>query len=299
MREIAADTIFDFSSRIDLRKTSVAIPETDSAFLRLSLRDDAPALDGPEMRLRYEGLEFWTEGTKDGPFRVERILGWSGERRPAEHYYDHVTIDTPTVIIDEHGDSVIELRGRLPVARVTFEVGNSYYHRRVELLTATDDRGAEYRVAARGTIYKIPGMTESHDKISFNQPSHYLRLKVLNEDNPPLRIRSVKIEWIRRNLYFVPEPGRTYTLHVGSDVVASPHYELGKLIPSDHAKLRHFASLSLEALQPNVGYDPSSKPTKREGLEQAAFVGLVVILACALTIWAVHLLKKMPTETNE
>ena len=300
MQKIATDTIFDFSSRLDLRKTAVAIPETDTAFLRIGLSDEAqPPPDSPEMRLQYEGLEFWTQGTGAGPFRVDHILGWSGERKAAEHYFDHFTIDRPTVSTDNDGNSVIHLDAKLPVAHVTFDVENSYYCRRIQLLTAAEDVDEAYRVAAGGVIYKIPGVAESENTITFDQPSRYLRLKVLNDDNPPVRVRGVTVAWVRRNLYFVPEPGRTYTLHVGSDVAASPRYELSQLIPSDFAKLRHYASMSVLGLRPNASYDPRLRPSTREAVEEVVFVGLVVILVCVLALWAFRLLKKMPVQANE
>ena len=57
------------------------------------------------MRLRYEGLEFWTDGTGAGPFRVDRILGWSGERKPEQRYFDAFTVDGPSATVDEHGNT--------------------------------------------------------------------------------------------------------------------------------------------------------------------------------------------------
>ena len=122
---------------------------------------------------------------------------------------------------------------------------------------------------------------------------------MLNEDNPPLRVPRVNIAWVRRNLYFVPEPGRSYSLYVGSDLVASPRYELQNLISSDRAQLRPYASLSLLGLQPNPDYDPQLKASTRDAIEKAVFIGLVLIVTCVLAFWAFRLLKKMPAPAGE
>ncbi len=300
MKEIAANTIFDFSSRLTLRKTTVHIPETNADFLRLRLTDESPPpAESPEMRLRYEGLEFWTDGHITGPFHVNRILGWSGQRKPSEIYLDYITIENPVVSIDAHGNSLIDLGCKLPLAQITFDIENPYYYRRVQLLTAIENVDEQFRVVAGGVIYKIPGIEESENTIHFDQPTRYLRLHVPNDDNPPLRVRSITIAWVRRNLYFVPEPGRSYTLHVGSEVVSSPRYELSHLIPSDFAKLKHYASMSVQTLRPNASYAPRAIPVTNDDVEKKLFTGLVIILVCALSIWAFRLLKKMPYEAGE
>jgi len=297
---LTTDTIFDFSSRLDLRKTTVTMPETDADFLKIIFEDEsAPQPENPAMGLRYDGLEFWTTGTKTGPFRINRILAWVGDEKPAEHCFDRITISEPKITTDEDGNSIIYIDGRVPVASLTFNVDNPYYYRRVQLLTADENRDELYYLGATGIIYKIPGMADSENTIQFDRSTCYVRVKVLNEDNPPLQVRSIDIAWIRRNLYFVPESGRDYVLHVGSDVVASPRYELGHLIPSDHARLKRFASMSLSALESNPSYDPRLKLTTREAVERAVFVGVVVILVCALAFWAFSLLKRMPPQTSE
>jgi hypothetical protein len=300
LQTVASDAIFDFSSRVDLRKTSVSLPETDADYLRVLLRDDAePRPDSPEMRLSYEGLEFSTTGTGVGPFRVNRILGWTGERRQAEHFYDRVTIQEPKSVLDKEGNTIVYPVVRLPVVSITFDVENPYYYRRIQLLTAVEDRDEDYRVARSGLIYRMPGMAESEDTLEFSYPTSYLRLKVLNGDNPPLRLRSVEIAWVRRNLYFVPEADRSYELYLGSDVVRQPRYELERLIPSDHTKLRQYAAMSLSGLRNNPKYDPQLRPATRETVERTVFAVLVVALVCALALWAFRLLKRMPVKASE
>jgi hypothetical protein len=167
----------------------------------------------------------------------------------------------------------------------------------VQLLASPD--GVEpYSVAGTGVVYKVPGMPESENTLRFERPSSHLRLKILNQDNPPLEIQGVEIAWVRRNLYFVPEPDRTYELYVGSDAATQPRYELTKLIPSDHLQLAGYAEMTLTTLQKNPAFDPSMRPATRDVVEKTVLAGVVVILVCALSMWAYRLLKNLPSNTS-
>lgn len=298
LQPVANDVIFDFSSRVDLRKTRVRFTETDAPIVRVTLSDiEKVERQDLEMKLRYQGLEFWTAGGAPGPFRVNGVRGWAGENKSAEHYYDRLKIRQPTTQLDDVGNTIVYLDARLPVAQITLDVANSYYYRSVQLLTSSD--GVErYGVAGSGVIYKVPGMPESENTVRFDRSSSHLRLKILNQDNPPLDIQGVEIAWVRRNLYFVPEADRTYELYVGNDAATRPRYELTKLIPSDHRQLADYVEMALTALQANPAFDPAMRPATREVVEKTVLVVVVVILVCALSTWAYRLLRNVPRETS-
>ncbi|MDF1536852.1 MAG: hypothetical protein P1S46_10210 [bacterium] len=158
-RKLADDTVFDFSSRIDLRKTRFGIPGTSSRYLNLVLTDERQV--GEEegsIRLEYDGLRFEVGGLNDEPFRIDRIRGWRGESRAGEPVLDRKIISRPGHIIDERGDSIYDLGPvNLPVSRVTLRVDRKYYHRRVELMGADSDSDEKYVRVGSGTIYNIPG----------------------------------------------------------------------------------------------------------------------------------------------
>lgn len=298
LHPVVNDVIFDFSSRVALRKTRVHFAETNAPFVRVALTN-IEKVEGlnPEMKLRYQGLEFWTAGAAPGSFRVNRVLGWAGEEKDTEHYYDRMVLEHPTSQLDEAGNTMVHLEVRLPVAQITLDIANSYYYRRVQLLSSPD--GVEpYVVVGSGVVYKVPGMPESENTVRFEQASSHIRLKILNQDNSPLDIQNVEIAWVRRNLYFVPEPDRTYKLYVGSDAPTQPHYELTKLIRSDNLQLSGYKTMALTALQKNPDFDPVMSPALREVMEKTILVVVVIILVCALSFWAYRLLKNVPRETS-
>ena len=186
--EVATDALFDFSSRIDVRKTTLTFPETDAPYLRLLLQEAVPPrADATAVHLRYEGLEFAVHGAPVQPFRIDRIDGRVGVPRAADDIYDRTTFPQPDTRPDTQRNTLILLgRVHLPVAQLTLTVDHPYYHRHVELWAADTDREDAYHQVASGVIYKLPGVTSADNTLRVRHvQSPYLRLKILNGDNPP------------------------------------------------------------------------------------------------------------------
>ncbi|MBN1255049.1 MAG: DUF3999 family protein, partial [Deltaproteobacteria bacterium] len=183
----------------------------------------------------------------------------------------------------------------LPIESVSLRIKNAYYYRNIELWTAETDDEQSYHRVAQNFVYKIPGVSEARDTLSFNQPQQaYVRLKVINHDNPPLQIEEVTIEWLRRNLYFIPEADRRYTLYCGGEDIQSPRYELGKLVPNRYDQLMGYAEWKIEALKKNEMYKPKADIRSKEKFETYVLIILVIILVCGLAIWTFRLMKKIP-----
>ena len=133
--EVTTDALFDFSSRIDVRKTTFTCATTDAPYLRLLLKDVVPPkTDATAMQLRYEGLAFAVHGAPAKPFRIDRISGRTGNPHGADQVYDSTAFAQPDTRTDTQGNTLVHLgRVHLPVAQLTLTVDNPYYHRRVEL----------------------------------------------------------------------------------------------------------------------------------------------------------------------
>ena len=76
---------------------------------------------------------------------------------------------------------------------------------------------------ASGAIYKLPGVATADNTLRVQHAqSSYLRLKILNGDNPSLRLQQVEAAWIRQNLYFIPAAGRRYTRYFAGTCLSTP-----------------------------------------------------------------------------
>lgn len=301
--ELASDILFDFSSRINLRKTSIEIPETDLPYLKVLIQNDSLSRsDGTDIKLQYDGLEFTVDRSRTKIFRIDRINGSKGISTPAEEVHDYAFFKDTDTSIDSDGNTVINLGlVNLPVTEVTLKVDNPYYHRLVELWSSDSVREDSFHKSGKGTIYKVPGMNKSKSTIRFQQPKRkYLQLKILNGDNPQLRIREIKIAWVRQNLYFIPEDGRSYALHYSAAKINTPRYELKSLIVPEYEKLKDYKVISIKSIQSNPYYRPQKQTVKtKEKLEKFLFTGVVLILVCGLGFWVYRLMKKIPTDSGE
>ena len=291
------DSLFDFSSNIDLRKTRIHVSSTSSRYLKLILTDDRPAANGEQtLRLKYDGLEFEVGGMKEGPFRVDRIRGWRGKSRAGSTVLDTMTVEKPVRTINDSGDSIYFLGAvNLPVTSVTLQVEKKYFHRRVVLLGSDGDQDDDYREITSGTVYNIPGMDEPSVTVTSPARSYqYLRLKVINRDNPPLEIRKVDLHWPRSNLYFIPEKGRSYSLYFKGEEISRPSYELGQIIQKDPVRLVTYQELVLGEIKNNDEFSDEEVKPEREMTERAIFKIIILILVFGLSWWLFSLMRKLP-----
>ncbi len=289
--EVTTDALFDFSSHIDVRKTTFAFAETDAPYLRLVLKDVVPPqTDATAMQLRYEGLAFAVHGAPAKPFRIDRISGRVGNPHGADQVYDATAFVQPDTRTDAQGNTLVRLgRVHLPVAQLTLTVDNPYYHRRVELWAANTDQDDAYHQVASGVVYKLPGVASADTTLRVQHTqAPYLRLKILNGDNPPLRLQQVEAAWVRQNLYFIPAVGRRYTLYFGGEQMRTPEYELRRLLPAPPTLLEQDAPVSLGDVQPHARYHP--RPAQGQ-IEHTLLTVVVLVLVCGLALWAYRLLK--------
>jgi len=292
--EVTTDALFDFSSHLDIRKTTLAFTETDAPYLRLLLKDVVPPpADATALQLRYGGLDFAVRGGSLKPFRIDRISGRGGNPPGTAQVYDTMTFDQPETRTDAQGNTLVRLgRVNLPVAQLTLTVDNPYYYRRVELWAADTDRDDAYHQVASGAVYKLPGVVTADTALRMTPPqAPYLRVKILNGDNPTLRLQQVEVAWVRRHLYFIPAAGRRYTLYFGGEQQRAPEYELRRLLPAQPTLLEHYATVSLGDIQPHARYDPRLASGSRRQVEQTLLTVVVLVLAGGLGWWAYRLLK--------
>lgn len=293
-REVATDVVFDFSSRIDVRKTTLTLPATDAPYFRLLLKDVSPPRpEAPGMQLRYEGLELVTRGQKAQPFRLEQIQGRVGLPQGTDELYDHVTIADPVLRTTTPGQTLV-LLGRLnvPMAQLTLVAENAYYHRRIEIWGAALDRDDAYQQVASGVVYKLPGVAASETTLRVALKAYpYMRLHIVNGDNPPLRLQSVDIAWPRHYLYFIPAAGRRYTLYVGNPASRAPVYELQNLLPAHQAGLAQYAVAPLGVLQAQSHYKPATGWGAPGQVGTVLLTTLLLVVTVGLAWWAYRLLK--------
>ncbi len=301
--DIAAETIFDFTSRVDLRKTTIKTPEADYPYLKIYIKDDSLlGENNTDIKLHYNGLEFAVEGDRKKIFRIDSIIGSNGVSVPSEEVLDYTYCNNRDIFTDSGGNTVINLdRVNLPVTEITLQIENPYYYRFVELLGSDSGEEKSFHKLCSGNIYKITGMKNPEDTIRCTHSGmKHLQLKIFNGDNHQLQISKIKIGWVKQNLYFVPESGRSYSIYFGSDKVEMPLYELKNLITPEYEKLKQYNVIGTESITSSPYYKPQkSLEDKKEKIEKSILTSVVLMLVGGLGYWAYRLMKRLPTELEE
>lgn len=295
--EVGSDAIFDFTSKIDLRKTQIELTgSTAQPYLRILLEDDtttAPA--GADIKLRYEGLDFSVKGTDQDSFRIDSVSGRGGKTVEARHLIDRANIAViPS--LDEDGNTVLDMgKLGLPLSELSIKVEAPYYYRTVEIWSSKDVIEENYRKMRSDSIYRIPSMNRSENRISFGKGRlGYVRVKLINKDNPPLKVNEINIGWERLNLFFFPAEGRKYSLYFEGEDARSPEYDLAMLIPADHEKLNSYLEWSVGEIKVNSDAILADVPQAK--LEKLLFTLVVVIVVAILGFWLLTLMRKIPSD---
>ncbi|MBD3307046.1 DUF3999 family protein, partial [candidate division KSB3 bacterium] len=294
---IAEGTVFDFSSHIPLRRTTLELPEeTTAPYLKVVLEENRlPLEQGENLRFRYKDLEFALDEQQPGALQITDVRSRVVQGTAQDLRRDHVTISNPQVSSDGSATRIDLGRINLPLERVSLAIGKGFFSRLVELWVSETGEDETYRRVADDMIYRIPGIADEDLTLNFDQPQHpYVRLKIINHDNPPLAIDAVTLGWVRRELYFIPEAGHEYTLYCGAQEMPPPRYDMQQLIPDRFDLLMRYPAGHIGALTQNPIYRSKADPSLWALLEQYGVIVLVLILAGGLGVWIFHLLKKIP-----
>ncbi|MCJ7771522.1 MAG: hypothetical protein MUP22_00135 [Desulfobacterales bacterium] len=295
--ELLADgSFFDFSSQVDFRKNEFKIQEIERRYLKVVVTDTAKPIAGEErMRFQYKDLSFSLNETIKGEIKIDDFTSYIGKEIREKYLHDEFIIQAPEAFTDKDGNTIIGLGElNIPADNVSLNIKNPYFYRHVELWIAEKDVEESYHISGKDVLYRIPDISDHKTTFSvhFMRPTH-VRLKIINKDNPPLSVENVNIKWLRRNLYFMPEEGLSYTLYCGGGNIRMPDYELKKMIPNQYDKLMGYDEWIIGDLHANTGYAPKADDLLTQRVQSYLFIGLVLLLVCGLGFWVFKLMGKM------
>ncbi|MBI5092978.1 MAG: DUF3999 family protein [Candidatus Hydrogenedentes bacterium] len=133
----------------------------------------------------------------------------------------------------------------VPVATLEVTVSDRFYHRayelegrnaekiqtqrRTETKWETEEREAPWTSIARGVLYRVQHedkTAESNTIVGVRAAYRYLRLRVFEQDNPPLVIPSIAVKRWDVGVVFEYTPGESYSLIGGNAAAAAPSFDL-------------------------------------------------------------------------
>jgi len=231
--------IFDFSQdNRHMFALAVGYPESTRRFLRVTVRG-------------------WT--------KVGALTGASvdfEEQRPASR--EPLASLTPGIEEDSKTQSTIATIDAgvdgLPVDHIRVATPSQAFHRAVEIETSTN--GRDWLYVVQGTLARFPGRPgEDSLVIAVPETRHrYLRLRIYNRDDKPIRIERVELEGLVRRVKFLAEGSGQYWLYYGNPDAAPARYDLPVLLER-REHMEQTASIA-GPQQMNPAYQPPSAPSR-------------------------------------
>jgi hypothetical protein len=238
--------------------------------------------------------------TIDGPVKPADILGASSEFRQEQKAVWRDVGGAPTVaempMSAARGDSsrmgrkgtvlTFAVPENVPVNRVTFDIDPAQpnFRRSVQV------EGDKDAYIGSGEIDRVH-MVRSGQKIdsddydvSFSAVGHKeIKVIIDNGDDPPLKIKSARLQQLEHRLYFDAPASGPLTLYYGDEKLDPPVYDYAKLF----LLAKDAAPAQLETEQTNAAY--TGRPDERPWTEKHPAVLWIAIVAAVLILGAIAL----------
>lgn len=225
---------------------AVVVEGSDSGRRWKTIRDDAAIFDF----VGYERGRFTTVSFPDSRYRYLRLvvsappgrkpIDLSGatvfQEIPAEEPELPMLVDRPVRERTETQKEretwfTLDLAARhLPVGKILLETADENFAREVRL-SVSDDR-KRWRSAGGGFIFRYRTARYRAESLAVEfgeQFGRYLRIRVLNGDDPPLAVMRITVQGRPRYLFFPFEPGRRFRLFYENRDAHKAEYDYGKV----------------------------------------------------------------------
>jgi hypothetical protein len=174
----------------------------------------------------------------------------------------------------------------LPHDRVQLVIDPGQFYRPVKVESSRDS--TKWRPIGEGFIFRTEDMG-AFSISSAEQWDRYLRIRIINGDNPPLTVRQVILSADRRAIEFPAEATGQYWLYYGSPGARRPSYDFAQTRPV-HVQP---AMVALGAEENNPAFRENQKPwtDRRPEILYAVLAAAILVMG----LIAVRFLLKVRT----
>lgn len=207
---LAADTVYRFAEGAAGELTTIAYPPSSARYVRITIHNEGkPAL-------KIEGATVVHE--RSTPPREHRWFAGAAQ------VISDAETRTSSMIIDSGF-------ARVPVSRIAMEIAAPLlFARDAEVAVSADAQ--QWSDVARWLIVRGPGAPREAllQRVFPEARARYVRVRIHNGDNPPLSVTRAALYGIRRTMLFPVSGGSTHYLYLGNGSVASPDYDLPRVL---------------------------------------------------------------------
>ncbi|HEV2279002.1 MAG TPA: DUF3999 family protein [Acidobacteriaceae bacterium] len=274
--KLGSYTIFDLTDQKLGRSTILHLPRSDFRYLHFAI---------------------------DGPVKPAQIGGLSIDRLPQSEPRYTVIAET-TQITQKGHDTIIQFSvpANVPVDRIMFVPGAkpANFSRDVTVtvrpLPARNSSEEEMprSTSGYGNLLRVHGVHDGRrideEHLSVDMPGFSSgeagsdwAITIENGDDPPLELKSVRLEMIQRKLCFDAVAGASYTLYYGDPALAAPRYDYARLFVAEKSPLE--ATLGPEQANPDYQRRPDTRPfTERHPWLLWVALAVVVLVLGAVAL---------------
>ena len=238
------------------------------------LRSDGAIFDFTQDGLQLSSLSLdFPVSTK--PYLRVTVRGWNKASYLVGAYLDHEivrptmreTLATliPQPVEDPQTQSTMAILDLgvvgLPVDRIVFETASQQFQRAVGVEVTHD--GKDWSYLGQGVISRVPGNGFTEESLGFTireTHSRYLRIRIYNRDDQPIKVTRIQLEGLIHRVRFLAPSTGNYWLYYGNSKVRAPEYDLPILLSRREPATE--AQWTLGAAEPNPLYRPPPTPKK-------------------------------------
>ena len=272
------------------RRDRIELPAGDQRYLKVTLLPD-PA-DPP--RIDFDSIH--AERTTARPPLLEPVpLIVLGTAEDPRERVSEILLDTGA-------------RGR-PLHALWLEFAEKSFRRRAELAGrdqareevsleregASDlkvERETSWRPLTEGILARAAEGTEGEPEPALypgNRGFRYLRIRIYNEDDPPLRLLAARADAVVCRILFTAEAGHSYRLAYGNPGARAPRYEASRIAPPEGDAGPVQVSLGPEEANPEAAA-AGRAPAWTE--RHPALLWSALLAAVALLAWLIRSLSR-------
>jgi hypothetical protein len=288
--------IFDYSRYLDLWNTRVALKRSGHVRFRVEVSAIEESQQSPLVRIVRDsrGGEAFGEqehlSFKRVDFRIEGIglVSRVEETRAAGPALRDYTVGDLIVAADEETrETVVVLEtARTPLTELTVETESVNFKRAVIVEASDTADEDDWRRVTSASIAKIAVGSFRRDErrilLGGVRRFRRYRLRVRNENSPPIAIDAVRARGeIREGIFFVPE-GDVPDVHFGGGDVPRPTYDIAGVL--GQVPFADTDEYELGARQDNALF---SSETRREPIDTKVFLVIAILATVAILGWLI------------
>lgn len=286
--------VYDYSRYLDLKNGRVRFRKGNFKYYKVEISNISEGSDSPlawlvkEQRRNGQTVKIEERNIAQKDFRIEKIKFMEKVQgtRENKNVRTAYTVSNMTVSRDKDGRStfVVFETSRVPVNLVRITTDSRNFSRAVTVEGASS--GDEWQTLGGGVISRIqfPGVGREGLDISLSSQARYerYRLKIQNNDSPPLKITGIAVEGDCYEALFFADAAATYALYYGAKDVAAPNYDIAAVI--DGARSGNAGIFRLGGRENNPLFKTGAAVRLPSG---KVFLVTAVLAAVAVLFWLI------------